>query len=195
MSTVYPQSKEKKKAVIFLTNCGGHNNRIEFAKELSLYYEVDFFGSCFKQVLQDLPREQYTGKEMRRYIGQYKFFLAFENSNCYDYVTEKFYRTLESCTIPVVMGAPNIKDFEPLPETIITVDGKTPEEVAKIMQKIDDDDRLFEHYLRWKEVPKNELNPFFVHLWEKDTTGGAYCELCKLAYEKPIQLEAKPLRC
>jgi len=68
---------------------------------------------------------------------------------------------LESCTIPIVLGAPNIEDFQPMSETIITVGDKSAAEVAEIMQGIDQDDKLFEHYLRWKDVPKNELSPFF----------------------------------
>jgi len=192
--TAYPQKKEKKKALIFLTNCNAKNNRLEFANELDKYYDVDFFGSCFTNI-QDLPRDAQYSKEMRRFIGNYKFFLSFENSNCYDYVTEKYFRTLSSCVIPIVLGPPNIMDFEPLPETIISTKDKTPLEIANLMKKIDDDDKLFEHYLRWKDVPKNELNPHFLHLWEKDITGGAYCDLCKLAHEKPKQLQAKPLYC
>jgi len=169
---------------------------MEFAKELSLYFDVDFFGPCFANAAPAIPRDSMLSRDMLAFIGQYKFFFAFENSNCYDYVTEKFYRTLEACTIPVVIGAPNIEDFQPLPETIITVGDKSAAEIAKILQRIDEDDKLFEHYLRWKHIPKAELNPFFVHLWEKDSTGGAYCELCKLAHEKQnLPILAKPVRC
>jgi len=37
-------------------------------------------------------------------FSQYKFYLAFENSLCTDYITEKFYQTLNRDIIPVVMG-------------------------------------------------------------------------------------------
>ena len=36
----------------------------------------------------------------------YKFYLAFENHNCVDYITEKFFLVLHNRhTVPVVMGA------------------------------------------------------------------------------------------
>ena len=36
--------------------------------------------------------------------ANHSFYLAFENSNCKDYITEKFWRTLTKPVIPVVMG-------------------------------------------------------------------------------------------
>ena len=38
---------------------------------------------------------------------QYWFYLAFENSICNDYITEKLWRTLQTQTVPVVMGGGN----------------------------------------------------------------------------------------
>ena len=37
----------------------------------------------------------------------YWFYLAFENSNCPDYITEKLWRILDSNIVPVVMGGGN----------------------------------------------------------------------------------------
>ena len=41
----------------------------------------------------------------------YKFYLAFENSKCRDYVTEKFYNALLYSMVPVVYGG---GDYEAL---------------------------------------------------------------------------------
>ena len=38
---------------------------------------------------------------------QYWFYLAFENSICNDYISEKFWRSLDLKTVPVVMGGGN----------------------------------------------------------------------------------------
>ena len=37
-------------------------------------------------------------------LKSHKFYLAFENSVCKDYVTEKFFNALETGIVPVVMG-------------------------------------------------------------------------------------------
>ena len=39
------------------------------------------------------------------FIKDYKFYLAFENSLCVDYLTEKFYKGFPHEVIPVVRGA------------------------------------------------------------------------------------------
>ncbi len=37
-------------------------------------------------------------------MREYKFYLAFENSFCDDYVSEKFWRTMTMYLVPIVMG-------------------------------------------------------------------------------------------
>ncbi len=37
-------------------------------------------------------------------LSEYKFYLAFENSFCEDYVSEKFWNALRRSVVPIVMG-------------------------------------------------------------------------------------------
>ena len=46
-------------------------------------------------------------------LRRYPFYLAYENSNDADYVTEKVFDALESGVLPVYYGAPNVDDFVP----------------------------------------------------------------------------------
>ena len=39
-------------------------------------------------------------------IDWYKFYFAFENSLCDDYITEKFFNMLKHNIVPVVLGSP-----------------------------------------------------------------------------------------
>ena len=71
----------------FVSNCGARNGRLQYAKELQKYIEVDIYGSCGTK---RCPRSQ--AKNCFNMLNKdYKFYLAFENSNCRDYITEKFF--------------------------------------------------------------------------------------------------------
>lgn len=71
----------------FVSNCGAKNNRLEFAHQLQKYIDVDIYGGCGTK---NCPR--HSGDRCLEVLAkEYKFYLAFENSNCRDYITEKFY--------------------------------------------------------------------------------------------------------
>lgn len=71
----------------FVSNCGARNGRLQYAKELAKHIQVDIYGSCGTK---KCPRSQ--SKNCFSMLDKdYKFYLAFENSNCKDYITEKFF--------------------------------------------------------------------------------------------------------
>ncbi|GIY35015.1 glycoprotein 3-alpha-L-fucosyltransferase A [Caerostris darwini] len=80
-------ANKTKKVAWFVSNCNAKNKRLEYAKELGQYIEVDIYGSCGNK---KCPRTL-THKCFRMLDKEYKFYLAFENSNCKDYITEKFF--------------------------------------------------------------------------------------------------------
>lgn len=47
--------------------------------------------------------------EFNLLISRYKFIIAYENSICDDYITEKFWRAITTGVIPIYFGAPNIE--------------------------------------------------------------------------------------
>ena len=80
-------AKKTKKVAWFVSNCGAINKRLQYAKELAKYIDVDIYGSCGTK---KCPRSM--GKKcFEKLSNDYKFYLAFENSNCRDYITEKFF--------------------------------------------------------------------------------------------------------
>ena len=63
------------------------NGRLQYATELSQYISVDIYGACGTM---KCPRSE-SGNCNDLLRTKYKFYLAFENSNCEDYITEKFF--------------------------------------------------------------------------------------------------------
>lgn len=81
----YAKGKSKKVAW-FVSNCWAKNDRAGYAKELKKYIDVDIYGRCGDK---SCPREESKCLELLK--RKYKFYLAFENSNCRDYITEKLF--------------------------------------------------------------------------------------------------------
>ena len=133
----------------FVSNCDAGNNRLEYAEQLGKHIGVDVFGDCgTKFCARNSPE---CGDKLR----QYKFYLAFENSNCVDYITEKFWLNgLQNDILPIVMG-PSIQDYEAVapPKSFIHVDSfDSPEDLAKFLHILDRDDDLYNEYFAWKQL-------------------------------------------
>ena len=75
--------KKSKSVAILGSNCGGQNNRWQYVKELQKHINVTTFGHC--------GTEKCPGQfnEDCQKLNDFKFYLAFENSNCFEYITEK----------------------------------------------------------------------------------------------------------
>lgn len=60
---------------------------MNYARELGKYINVDIYGACGPH---RCPRTS-ANRCFQLLDEDYKFYLAFENSNCRDYITEKFF--------------------------------------------------------------------------------------------------------
>ena len=69
-----------------ISNCNAwHNKRMDYINDLKKYVSVDIYGKCGTKC-------PFDGELCKEYIGaKYKFYFAFENCNCKDYITEKFF--------------------------------------------------------------------------------------------------------
>ena len=109
----------------------------------------------------------------------YKFYLAFENSNCKDYITEKFYvNGLKNDILPVVMGARKEDYVRSAPQkSFIHVDDfDSPEDLAKYLKELDSNDDLYNEYFQWKGTGEMINTKFF-------------CRLCSMLHDPKVYLE------
>lgn len=70
----------------FVSHCQTNNHRLAYAHELRRHTQVDIYGLCGNLIC---PRTTVACWHMLD--NDYKFYLSFENSNCRDYVTEKYF--------------------------------------------------------------------------------------------------------
>ncbi len=75
------------KVAWFVSNCRTKNNRFNYVTEMQNFITVDIYGACGTH---SCPRSRSTDC-YQMLSKKYKFYLAFENSNCKDYITEKFF--------------------------------------------------------------------------------------------------------
>lgn len=138
-------------AAWFVSNCHTTNDRMAVAKGLQSFgVQVDIYGSCGPLKCPRKPNEAECRKLLQR---DYKFYLAFENSNCRDYITEKlFSNALEYDVLPIVMGG-RPEDYRRLiPErSYIHVDDfDSVEHLAKYLLLLNEDNELYNSYFQWK---------------------------------------------
>ncbi|XP_029944250.1 alpha-(1,3)-fucosyltransferase 4-like [Salarias fasciatus] len=140
--------------------------RVHFYELLKDYIKIDLFGRAGTFTL---PPGRDSVVQM---IRQYRFYLAFENAQHTDYITEKLWNAVQGGAIPVVLG-PSRKNYERFlpPEAFIHVDDfPTVQELAQYLLKVKDSPSLIQMHLSWRE----DHSVYMTSLW-----GEFYCTACK----------------
>ena len=157
---------KKKKVAWFVTNCETESKRYLYVYHLKKHIDVDIYGGCGTLKCKD----PVTCYEMIK--RDYKFYLAFENSLCRDYVTEKFFNSLQNSVVPVVNGAANYTSFVTKDAFIDINDFSSPKHLADYLNVVDRDLDRYEQYFNWRknasswrEMPYNSR--FVCQLCEK----------------------------
>jgi hypothetical protein len=103
----------------------------------------------------------------------YRFYLAFENSNTKLYITEKFFvNGLGHDLVPIGMGA-RPQDYEraaPYKSFIHVDDFDGPKQLAEFLKTLEENDEAYNDYFRWKGSGETINTKFF-------------CRLCALLHE------------
>jgi hypothetical protein len=167
------------KAGVFLArNCHSKNKREVVVEALQKSgFRVDSLSSCLHnaEIPAGWDRSNKTGI-MRHYL----FYLAFENQNVDDYITEKLWGPFEAGAVPVYFGAPNVKDHVP-PHSIISVsDFASTKDLAMYLQKVANDKELYQEYQKWRTEPL----PATFHAKYDFTHIHSTCRTCRWAYAK-----------
>ena len=167
-------SGKNKMAVALSSNCGTFNKRESLVAALSSVIGVDVYGACGQK--HPCSPKNKTCKDLL--LKPYKFYLAFENANCVEYITEKLWRALKKGMIPIVYGG-RIEDYTHLapPNSFLHLDNFTSiRELATYMKRLDRNDDEFNRYFQWRSSYSIEYteNEQFV------------CSVCAKLHHKPL---------
>ncbi|KAL6739806.1 hypothetical protein Aduo_013216 [Ancylostoma duodenale] len=167
-------------SLIFISHCETPSNRGAIIQALSRFTNITVKGAC-----GELWKEKYGAKAAFQVasknesddelIASHRFYLAFENGICKDYVTEKFFLRISQLMVPVVLRRKILEDVGLPSDSFIAVDDfKSMEQLGAYLNnlRIDDD-----AYLRYFEWTKRFAKPV---MWRSNTL----CAICKNIYEK-----------
>ncbi|XP_026765760.3 4-galactosyl-N-acetylglucosaminide 3-alpha-L-fucosyltransferase 9-like [Pangasianodon hypophthalmus] len=140
------QIPPKDKLVCWIVNnWDTHFKRVRYFYELRKHVPIHTYGGAFERKL--------SLEEYYKIMSSCKFYLSFENSIHKDYFTEKLFNPLKVGTVPVVLGPPreNYEDFIPADSFIHVDDFKSPQELAKHLIFLDQNQKLYEQFFTWRQ--------------------------------------------
>ncbi len=132
-------------------------------KELKKYIPVDVYGECGPYNCTGRMSE-----ECYRYLEKnYMFYLAFENSICKDYVTEKFFNAVKYDFVPVVFGGANYSSVlasmnnnqrrgsgpGKWDDSKVFIDGlkfPSPKDLARHLVSLSENEDAYFEYFKWR---------------------------------------------
>lgn len=106
--------------------------------------------SLYPECLKDANESPKWWDHLHCAMSHYKFVLAIENTWTESYVTEKLFYALDSGSVPIYFGAPNVWDFVP-PHSII--DGSqfsSMEKLASYVKSLANDPVAYAEYHAWR---------------------------------------------
>ena len=141
------QTKMKKKdrlAAWMVSACDTIGQRENYIRDLMRHIPIDVYGECGNRTCA-------KDRACNTYLTRYKFYLAFENSLCDEYITEKLWKSFEFFRVPVVYGGLEAyKAVLPPHSYIAASDFNSPEQLAKYLLLLDKNNSLYLEYFNWR---------------------------------------------
>ena len=157
-------AQNKSRMIVWLaSNCRTDSNRETYVSELKNSITVDVFGKCGDR--QCLPKM--SSKCLEQISKDYRFILAFENSICRDYVTEKFFNPLEYDIIPVVFGGSDYRKIAPKKSFIDALSYTSPRHLARYLLYLSKNPNQYNQYFNWKRDYEQTVDPYVCQICRK----------------------------
>jgi hypothetical protein len=187
---------------LIVSNCEGR--RMDLFKSLEKEgVSLTKSGRCFRQkfnITQLLKSSPHSAdmnvprawlQEKFAFTKFFPFYFGFENGIEMDYLTEKFWLGLRMGNIPVIFGAPNLRDYWPFDSHPPWIDVLDFHNVSELSHELKS---LFRNSTRYREKLRslNELSPSdfetFINHWTNSSfraTGenSILCRICQYMHE------------
>ncbi|XP_023687234.1 alpha-(1,3)-fucosyltransferase 7 [Paramormyrops kingsleyae] len=154
-----------------ISNYNPQQARVKVIQKLMKIINLDLYGYSFKR---PLPHEKLLPT-----ISQCHFYLAFENAQYKDYITEKLWRnSFQAGAVPVVLGPPreNYEAMVPHDSFIHVNDFKTVEELAEYLNQTTANPIRYRSYFKWH---RNHTVKLYTDWRER------LCKICTVYHKLP----------
>jgi len=157
-------------AAWFVSRCNSFSNRELLTQKLQKFINVDVYGKCGNLSCPRMNDENEKNKECTDMLNTtYKFYLAFENSICVDYMTKKSFLNMDNYVIPILYnGITDMQHFLPPHSYIHVNDFSSIEELANYLKYLHKNPQEYANYFWWKKYYKINNNPY----------PNSYCQIC-----------------
>lgn len=142
------QNKQKM-AAWFVSNCDAFSKRELLAKKLQEFIDVDIYGKCGTL---ECPRFSNVCDEMLN--TTYRFYFAFENTLCIDYLTEKVYDRINQNVLLVIYSGADLIRFLPPRSYINANDFETAADLADYLKFLSHNPEEYVKYFWWRKYYK-----------------------------------------
>ncbi|KAN0015009.1 hypothetical protein ACTFIU_001330 [Dictyostelium citrinum] len=182
-------SKRNNSIVWIASNCWHEDyKRVNLVKSIMNITRVDSYGSCLnnKNFTDEDKLITIKHEQKMKVLKRYTFSIAFENSLCEDYITEKLWESLSVGTIPIYLGAPNIKEFLPDPYSIINVrDFQSVNDLVNYLKMVENDESLRLKHLQW--ISRIKWSKQFQNVYDESLNNlDLLCSICSKIASKQI---------
>lgn len=148
-----------------VSNCNS-KLRLDYVQQLEKYIDVVVYGACNRFFKNKGNCGHHFDKSCATEMATFKFYLAFENDFCHDYVTEKYWERIHHDVVPVVLGA-NYDDGVAIPGSYIDVnDFSSIKQLSEYLLYLDKNDTAYNKFFEYKNS----------YVGSGD---GLYCKICE----------------
>uniref|UniRef100_A0AC35U3N5 Fucosyltransferase n=1 Tax=Rhabditophanes sp. KR3021 TaxID=114890 RepID=A0AC35U3N5_9BILA len=146
----------------FVSHCNTSSGREIAIKDLSKHIHVEKFGYC-----NGKPYPEMLKSEEREMYEHFYFYIAAENTDCTDYITEKYWKRIRYNSIPIVSVRKIYENHVPPHSFIAMDDFNSGKEMA-----------LYLSYLLANETEYLKYFDFRKDVWYKEANT-SFCYLCE----------------
>ena len=154
-----------------VSHCNTESDRERYVNELKNYIQVDIFGACGNELCSKETCPSYVEQN-------YMFLLAFENSLCDQYVSEKLWTWLPKDIVVVVMGQDDYSAITPPHSIINTANFSEPKHLAAYLKRLMHNEIEYLSHFWWKDY--YEARNSEVRNLSEGSVVLPYCRLCEM---------------